>query len=70
MMTHAMTRLAASHPTAMLGTSTGRTWALKVYLDFGFYPDPDELEAKPEVRDAWQALQTRLNHPLLAHSLR
>ena len=40
MMTRAMQRLAESHPNAMLGTSTGRIWALKVYLDFGFYPDP------------------------------
>ena len=33
----------------MLGTSSDRTWALKVYLDFGFYPDPAEMKAKPEV---------------------
>jgi GNAT superfamily N-acetyltransferase len=70
MMTHAMQRLAASHPNAMLGTSTGRLWALKVYLDFGFYPDPAEVAAKPEVLEAWRAVQARLNHPLLAKSLR
>lgn len=69
MMTYAMQRLAASHPSAMLGTSTGRIWAIKVYLDFGFYPDPAELAAKPEVRAAWIDLQARLNHPLLAKSL-
>jgi GNAT superfamily N-acetyltransferase len=69
MMTRAMQRLAASHPSAMLGTSTGRIWALKVYLDFGFYPDPTELETKPEVVEAWRVVQERLNHPLLAKSL-
>jgi GNAT superfamily N-acetyltransferase len=69
MMTRAMQRLAASHPNAMLGTSSERTWALKVYLDFGFYPDPTEIEAKPEVAEAWRSVQERLNHPLLAKSL-
>jgi GNAT superfamily N-acetyltransferase len=69
MMTRAMQRLAMSHPNAMLGTSTDRTWALKVYLDFGFYPDPAEMEAKPEVAEAWRSVQERLNHPLLARSL-
>ena len=70
MMTRAMQRLAASHPSAMLGTSTGRTWALKVYLDFGFYPDPAELEAKPQVAEGWQLVQAQLNHPLLAQCLK
>ncbi|GAB3422831.1 GNAT family N-acetyltransferase [Flindersiella endophytica] len=70
MMTRAMQRLARSHSSAMLGTSAGRTWALKVYLDFGFYPDPAELEAKPEVAAAWRDVQERLDHPLLARSLR
>jgi GNAT superfamily N-acetyltransferase len=70
MMTRAMQRLAASHPSAMLGTSSGRIWAVKVYLDFGFYPDPAEMEAKPEVAEAWWLVQERLNHPLLAKSLR
>ena len=69
MMTRAMQRLALSHPSALLGTSTGRIWAIKVYLDFGFYPDPAEMEAKPEVAEAWRALQEQLNHPLLARSL-
>jgi GNAT superfamily N-acetyltransferase len=70
MMTRAMQRLAASHPSAMLGTSTGRIWALKVYLDFGFYPDPVEMEAKPEIVEGWRRVQGQLNHPLLAQSLR
>lgn len=70
MMTRAMQRLAESHPSALLGTSTGRIWAVKVYLDFGFYPDPEELASKPQVADAWRELQALLNHPLLAKSLR
>lgn len=69
MMTLAMARLAQSHTTAMLGTSTGRVWAIKVYLDFGFAPDLDEIMAKPEVASAWRALQARLAHPLLADAL-
>lgn len=69
MMTRAMQRLAASHPGAVLGTSADRIWAVKVYLDFGFYPDPEELATKPEVAAAWQRVQARLNHPLLAKSL-
>jgi GNAT superfamily N-acetyltransferase len=69
MMTRAMQRLAMSHPSAMLGTSSMRTWALKVYLDFGFYPDPMEMAAKPEVVEAWRSVQQRLNHPLLARWL-
>ncbi len=69
MMTQAMLRLAQSHPSAMLGTSTGRTWAIKVYLDFGFMPDPVEMEEKPEVLAGWQDLLTRLPHPLLAQAL-
>lgn len=70
MMTHAMQRLAQSHSSAMLGTSTGRIWAIKVYLDFGFYPDPAEMEAKPEVVEGWKLVQAQLNHPLLAKSLK
>jgi GNAT superfamily N-acetyltransferase len=69
MMTRAMARLAASHPRAMLGTSTGRIWAIKVYLDFGFTPDPVEMEAKPHVAAGWRALQTQLQHPLLVKAL-
>lgn len=69
MMTRAMQRLALSHPSAMLGTSSGRTWALKVYLDFGFYPDPAEMTSNPDVAAAWRGVQERLNHPLLAKHL-
>ncbi len=66
MMTHAMAHLVRDYPTAMLGTSTGRIWALKVYLDFGFHPHPVEPAVKPEVTAAWQAVQDHLHHPLLA----
>jgi GNAT superfamily N-acetyltransferase len=69
MMTRAMARLAESHPRAMLGTSTGRMWAIKVYLDFGFVPDPAEIAEKPQVALGWRLLQARLPHPLLAESL-
>jgi len=69
MMTRAMQRLAASYTNAMLGTSSERIWAIKVYLDFGFYPDPTEMETKPEVAAAWRRVQGQLNHPVLARSL-
>jgi GNAT superfamily N-acetyltransferase len=69
MMTRAMQRLAQSHSAAMLGTSSGRPWALKVYLDFGFGPDMDELAAKPEVAAAWRSVQELLQHPRLAAAL-
>lgn len=69
MMTRAMERMAESHSAAMLGTSTGRTWALKVYLDFGFYPDPAELAAKPEVLEGWKDVAARFRHPLLDATL-
>ncbi|RIK38397.1 MAG: hypothetical protein DCC57_20940 [Chloroflexi bacterium] len=65
MMTRAMQRLAESHPAAVLGTSSGRIWAVKVYLDFGFLPNAEEIAEKPEVLAAWQQVQRRLNHPAL-----
>ncbi len=63
MMTRAMQRLAQDHRAAVLGTSSGRIWAVKVYLDFGFMPDPVEIAAKPEVLEAWRQVQQRLHHP-------
>jgi GNAT superfamily N-acetyltransferase len=68
MMTWAMQKLAGHYPRAMLGTSTGRVWAIKVYLDFGFCPDPKGLE-QPVVLDAWRAVQTVLQHPRLDATL-
>jgi GNAT superfamily N-acetyltransferase len=64
MMTVAMERLAQSHTSALLGTSSGRPWAVKVYLDFGFRPEPSEL-ADPQVYAAWTAVQSVLHHPAL-----
>jgi len=68
MMTQALQRLAQSHDRAMLGTSTGRIWAIKVYLDYGFVPDPQELGDVAH-RDAWCAVQCILSHPALAQAL-
>jgi ribosomal protein S18 acetylase RimI-like enzyme len=65
MMTHAMRRLAQSHSQAMLGTSSARIWALKVYLDFGFHPDPAQL-GDERIHQAWRHVQSVLHHPLLA----
>lgn len=65
MMTRAMRRLAESHPAAVLGTSSGRIWAVKVYLDFGFLPNAAEAAEKPEVMAAWRQVQQRLSHPAL-----
>lgn len=64
MMTVAMQRLAQEYTSAQLGTYTGRVWAIKVYLDFGFHPMPDEL-AQPEILGAWRKLQSSLHHPQL-----
>jgi GNAT superfamily N-acetyltransferase len=65
MMTKAMERLARSHPSAMLGTSSGRPWAVKLYLDFGFRPDPGQLE-RPEIQQGWRDVQSILGHRTLA----
>lgn len=64
MMTHAMRRLAQSHTRATLGTSSGRPWAVKVYLDFNFIPDPAE-RSNPQIREAWRMVQTIIHHPQL-----
>lgn len=69
MMTWAMERLARTHTRAMLGTATGRVWAIHVYLNFGFLPLANELY-EPEGRNAWEQLQRRLRHPILAQWLR
>lgn len=60
----ALQRMALDHHRAMLGTSSGRAWAIKVYLDYGFEPDPSEM-ASEEIVDAWQQLQRVLKHPTL-----
>ena len=68
MMTMAMRRLAQSHPSAMLDTSSGRPWAVKAYLDFGFVPESSDM-VDPKRQEAWQNLQAVINHPVLASLL-
>jgi GNAT superfamily N-acetyltransferase len=65
MMTLAMHRLAQEYTSATLGTSSGRPWAVKIYLDFGFLPDPNEL-SNASIYAAWLRVQTHLQHPALA----
>jgi GNAT superfamily N-acetyltransferase len=64
MMTSAMHRLAQSHAGAILGTSSGRPWAVKVYLDFGFHPLAAQLQ-EPEVLAGWRYVQSVLHHPAI-----
>ena len=64
MMTVALNRLAQDHAAAMLGTSSARPWALKVYLDCGFVPDPDEWR-ETECRAAWGDVHSVIGHPAL-----
>ena len=66
MMTVAMNRLKQSHDRCFLGTATGRIVAIKVYLDFGFYPDLDSDES----RNVWEEFASVLEHPILKAALR
>lgn len=68
MMTLAMQRLAQEYTYAVLGTSSGRPRAIKVYLDFGFLPLSQELN-EPATRQAWESVQQLLHHPRLATAL-
>jgi hypothetical protein len=54
--------LARRYDRAVLGTSSGRTVALKCYLDFGFVPD---LSADRAI-EGWSQVRSRLSHPALA----
>jgi GNAT superfamily N-acetyltransferase len=67
MMTKALTEMALHHTSAMLDTSSGRPWAVKVYLDFGFLPASADL-ADPEMLQAWRNVQDVIDHPSL-HTL-
>ncbi len=62
MMSFAMGKLAQWHDQAYLDTSVGRIGAIKVYLDFGFVPDMDAVDAVK----AWGHVKTKLEHPALA----
>lgn len=64
MMTLAMARLSDYYDQAMLGTSSGRPIAIKVYLDFGFRPDENE-STNEEIVQAWRELNEQLHHPTL-----
>lgn len=68
MMTKAMARLAQDHAGAVLGTSSGRPWAVKVYLDFGFVPTPEDL-ADTDALQAWHDVQSVIDHPVLTRLL-
>jgi hypothetical protein len=61
MMTVAMKRLKQSHNRVLLGTSTGRIGAIKVYLAFGSYPD---LESENS-QEAWPEAASVIEHHLL-----
>ena len=60
-MTVAMKRLKQSHDRCYLNTSTGRIVAIKVYLNFGFYPD---LESENS-QEVWSEVASVLKHPTL-----
>lgn len=64
MMTRAMDFIALHHNGALLGTSSGRPWAVKVYLDFGFRPSPAQL-GDIETQQGWRDVQKILAHPAL-----
>lgn len=68
MMTQAMFTLGEHYRWAMLDTSSGRPVALRMYLDFGFVPDPAQL-SDPEVLAGWQRVQAVIRHPVLAEVL-
>jgi GNAT superfamily N-acetyltransferase len=65
MMTEAMERMQRWHKRVMLGTATGRVWAIKVYLDFGFRPDPREV-TDPEILAGWRSVDEQIHHAGLA----
>lgn len=68
LMHQVMSTIARHNDRAMLGTSTGRVPAIKVYLDLGFLPEPNELN-NAGIKDAWHKLNQVLRHPALTASL-
>ena len=63
MMSVAMARLKQSHERSFLDTSTGRLAAIKVYLDFGFYPTFSDERS----RQVWAEVASVLEHPILSN---
>jgi beta-glucuronidase len=61
-LSYALQQMAQWHTRAVLGTSTGRVAAIKLYLDYGFLPDM----SAPYAREAWTSFRKKLNHPALA----
>ncbi|MYA21504.1 MAG: GNAT family N-acetyltransferase, partial [Gemmatimonadetes bacterium] len=61
MMSVAMAYLKRFHQRSFLGTSSGRIPAIKVYLDFGFYPDLERENSQ----QAWAEVASVLEHPVL-----
>jgi len=61
MMSVAMKRLKQLHDRCFVGSSTARIAAIKVYLDFGFYPDLDDDGSQ----EAWTHIAAVLPHPIL-----
>ena len=61
-LSYALRQMAQWHERSVLGTSTGRIAAIKLYLDFGFVPDMYE----PRALEAWTSYRAKLNHPALA----
>jgi GNAT superfamily N-acetyltransferase len=62
---YAMERLAEWHDKAYLVTSTNRTGAVTMYLNFGFEPDLRPANA----RAAWSELNDRIHHPVIERAL-
>ena len=60
-LSYALRQMAQWHTRAVLGTSTGRVAAIKLYLDYGFLPDM----SAPNAREAWTSFRKKLNHPAL-----
>jgi beta-galactosidase/beta-glucuronidase/GNAT superfamily N-acetyltransferase len=61
-LSYALRQMAQWHTRAILGTSTGRIAAIKLYLDYGFVPDMNA----PNAHEAWTSFRKKLDHPALA----
>jgi ribosomal protein S18 acetylase RimI-like enzyme len=61
MLSFIMKRIAKQYERSVLGTSSGRTIALKCYLDFGFLPDLTWERA----HEGWSEVKSVLKHPVL-----